>query len=567
MMIFTFMPTMAFAANIGYEPDASVTDTTVSWNDDFSEVTVNGTVLTATRTAMNFDESGWDGLIRARAIYENPETEEKTPFVAYFRDLNGASVTGVKKAYAHENFAYTVETAMEDTYDSYFITLAIPSYLSNLSAVNAAKAIYEESHLDEVYPVKWYEDWNNVSGSYECNYTKTVKGLPEWDETLPEEETVYNAAVIIGGRNTVTYGTSANPAVVGSPFTQKITKKAVSTEVGTAVFTLEGASYEVKTEAGYGISESPIYTIYNGAEQTLVMKAMTGYSVSYETYDYAKGKYVAAEKVVVKDVVPTAEQTLVRATVTKDGTTKKQIYLFDLIVVPAHVPTIGFDKDGEVGDYYYKVDGSEYNALDYIVVEPYAFNATSSYFKNANKAFKAAVKADEATWMELFNDTMEITSKAKKSLPNVFELTIEEKELTPAQETELEKKYKQLQMNYSGSSSLEGTTTAWIRVNAAQKDYEVEFTNAPSKVTFKGNKKGKLTKDKSFTVTAVANNGDTVFYKLVDADTPKISIDKNTGKVTVKKGLKKGTYKMKVKAYTLNGSYEYQAVTVKIKKK
>jgi hypothetical protein len=573
MMIFTFMPTMAFAGTAdpyGVEVDETVPDTTYSWEDDFSAVTVNGTLVTATRTAVDENNAwfndGWNGLIRARAIYENPETEGKMAFVAYYRDLNGATVSGVKKSYAHSGFASAANAAMNG--DN--VTLSIPDYLSNKNDVMDGKTYWEAEieHLDVAYPLQW-----NVTES--GKYTKQVKGLPYSYETLPEEETAYNAAVLIGTRSEYKpYGTINAPAVVDGTFTQKITKKAVSTGVSNAVFTLEGASYEISTAdfgPAYGKDEQEeIYTIYNGAEQTLVMKAMTGYSVSYATYDYAKGKYVATDKVVVKDVVD--EHTLVKATVTKDATKEKGIYLFELIVAPAGTPTVGFDKDGNVGDYQYKVDGSEYNALDYIVVEPYAFNTTltsgynGSFYKNANKAYKAAVKADEATIMAMFNELKEIKSESKKANPNVFSLTVVDKDLTTAQVREILKKYESLTKNYFGTS-YEGHLTAQITVNAAKKDGEVEFTNTPSSVTYKGNKKGKLTKDKSFTVTAVSNKGDTVFYKLINADTPKISIDKNTGKVTVKKGLKKGTYKIQVKAYTLEERWETQNITVKITKK
>jgi len=71
--------------------------------------------------------------------------------------------------------------------------------------------------------------------------------------------------------------------------------------------------------------------------------------------------------------------------------------------------------------------------------------------------------------------------------------------------------------------------------------------NAPSTKTFKANKKTKkLAKNKSFTISATSRFGNVSFSKLSGNNKIKVSKD---GKITVKKGLKKGkTYKIKVKA-------------------
>lgn len=73
---------------------------------------------------------------------------------------------------------------------------------------------------------------------------------------------------------------------------------------------------------------------------------------------------------------------------------------------------------------------------------------------------------------------------------------------------------------------------------------------SPTKKAYKANKKGKLAKNKKFTVKAKAT-GDpeakVTFKKANKAGGSKIKVAKS-GKVTVKKGLKKGTYKVKVKA-------------------
>jgi hypothetical protein len=91
--------------------------------------------------------------------------------------------------------------------------------------------------------------------------------------------------------------------------------------------------------------------------------------------------------------------------------------------------------------------------------------------------------------------------------------------------------------------------------------------NAPSTKTYKASKKTKkLAKNKSFTISATARMGNPTFSKVSGNDKIKVS---KAGKITVKKGLKKGkTYKVKVKAL-VQGTANYKQAsatkTIKIK--
>jgi hypothetical protein len=208
--------------------------------------------------------------------------------------------------------------------------------------------------------------------------------------------------------------------------------------------------------------------------------------------------------------------------------------------------------------------------MDFVIVKPALTDPTNKAVDAANKK---AVAANEKELLAYFKDYVVFTTTTKKANPNVDAVTYDvNDELTAAQKKELKEKYKALVNNFSlaaDGASIVGDSTA-VYTDATSADYEVTFTKAITKKTYKA-KKNKLPKTKSFTVKAEAANGADVAYKLVNVETAKIKIDKTTGKITLKKGLKKGTYKIKVKAYIPGypadmGAFEFQTITVKIKK-
>ena len=115
---------------------------------------------------------------------------------------------------------------------------------------------------------------------------------------------------------------------------------------------------------------------------------------------------------------------------------------------------------------------------------------------------------------------------------------------------------------YTGSASKTFTIA-----KAAQP---LKVTGKTAKIKYKKLKKKKQKLDVSKVLAVSGAQGKVTYTKV--SGKKKITIDKNTGKITVKKKLKKGTYKVKVKV-SAAGNANYKAgektvtVTIKVKKK
>ena len=211
-------------------------------------------------------------------------------------------------------------------------------------------------------------------------------------------------------------------------------------------------------------------------------------------------------------------------------------------------------------------EGEEYDVNSYVEMFP----ATDAD-KDIAAAYKSAAKADEAQWTAYFKDFYDVTATPGAKDPTNITVELAKKELAPADEETLLKKYEALLANYGKVATFADSTS--IKVGAPDQWFEIEFKNSPTKKTYKAKVLKK--KAKSFKVKAVATNGEAVNYKLINAP-EKIVINKTSGKITLKKGLKKGTYKIRVKAYLpksyaeKDGSVIYPSethdITIKVKK-
>jgi hypothetical protein len=538
MMIFTMMPMMAFA--------------TVTWDDNY-KTPVSDVKSDGTQKAQY--AWGTNGVITATSVWAGTSTygeedgNNATGWSASmkFYDLTGATLVAQGgKIIPAEMKKGDFDALMNQLY----VKLARPSYTEGYATATDAEKVASVKLTD-----------NAAFGGYTVKFV--VTGYDP-QETGEQNVTVaFNATTALEKNKENGLGQGTNYDIIGDFPVLNVKIKAAAASVG--AFTFDG---DAKKPINNASDENAI--AYDGAAHTVVMAPVEGFTVAYSVFNAKTGKYDAVDAVSVTDV---ATPVKVRAIATKPATAteakEEHTYNFSVAVTNAAAPSFGFDQDGDIEEgkpYYSVAEGETVNPADYILIN----NAAG-----ATAADKAAVKANEALLKEYFNDFFKFESVTKKATPNKTQYTVTEKtvadgDFTAAELKALEDKYAQLKANFGVLPGLtDEQTTATVYVTSDARDYEVEFTKAITKKTFKANKKGKLAKNKSFTVKAVANNGMDISYKLVNVETSKISINKTTGKVTLKKGLKKGTYKIKIKAYVPGYSevaYEYQTVTVKIKK-
>ena len=549
MMIFTMMPTMAFAAKA------------TGWGDEYATVTdADGNTFKTERTFATSGET--KGMVTATA------TNEKTTVVVGESDAaipteEDGTTTATKHFYQMAGSALVFDGDVKKTLDGTTWTqdafaqlkskvgvkVVAPSYVKDYNAQNPATAVVAPSE---------FKGW-----------TAEIK-TSEYDTTKATEDQKITVSIEFTPAGEIK-GTAAAPEKFGVVADATITVKGVATTPKTAKFYFDAVG-GADLQHGY----------YDGAAHTVVCDEVPGYTVSYEVYNPTTGKWDATSAVSITDVQEKAMK--VRATF-KKGTTDTQTREFDVNLVPGYGAIVGFDidKSDDDTDCEYTVPGTEYDAASYLAVVADVQSTKSAstaegkaLIKAQNEATKKAVAANEEQIKAYFNDYFQIDAKVKKNTPYKAGLAIVGKELTEKEEEALEKKYVALLRNL-GSINGEDTEpymTATVYFNNGEYDYEVEFTKAPAGVTTYKAKKGKLPKNKTITVKAVAADGATVYYKLINGNS-KISINKKTGKITIKKGLKKGTYTFKVKAYVpgvigsdkgVDNWYEFQTVKVKIKK-
>ena len=545
MMIFTFMPTMSFAAT----GDAT-------WSTDYKTVTFEGYSGTYNAT---WTSAGTAGVTKASAT----TTDGQHTGEAYFIDLADAAITSpaITKG---QNLSATAYNALLNSAAEVTVT-AKNAKGSGVITAWTAKLTGEEVDAKTLT--------TNVEKTLTVAFTKaaaTSGTTPDMDGTSVDKPVLVNAPL------TISVNVVPDAAAVVDP-------------VQNAMFIGEDS---------YAITNGVVTVPYNGSTQTLTVKDATNYTESYQKYDPSTGKWSAVDAIEVKDV---AEYDTFRGVYTP-ATGNAVVYTdeFTVAVTPASGAGFGFDTDGDAGVREYNVaEGEEYDAYDFINVEAGYMNYRYSngqrtwiengYVTSNSDSDKAAVKADAETLKAYFADRYEIKKSSTKAAPLVVNLTIEDKyaDMTADEKTAFDKKYEQLEKNYaktftSGNgwntrsyTAVElvlrnNDTTGTVNIIPAtvvQKEDDVTITFAPNK-TFKAKKKTKkLAANKSFTLQAEAESGKAVQW-IITKGNKKITIDKETGKITVKKGLKKGTYSVKVKAKTVaDAAYKAAKDTVTIKVK
>ena len=558
MMIFAFGATSAFAAAVDG-----------TWNKDYSEVTVDGVTYTTTSEIKVVREWQSDGVVKAyldESAVAPAARPTNTAKPVYFYDFTGAQLAvdgaAIYSTYDKATFEKLFSGATGEKIDG--LVLTVPSYVKDASTITPKTLALKASAL---------KNWT-VKATQPADYD--AKALEDKKYTVAGEIESINAD-----------GSATNPyRVDNNDITKEITVKATKQTSEDVKFFKDKVSTVDTDVIATGKDETKVDVnvafAYDGAEHAVVSNEIAGFPVTWTVLNTKTGKYDAVSACpTVKNVGDTAKvkATVTWTTTTTSGgttttTTHEVVNTFNLSVnADTEQPFFGFDKDGNIGNFVYGVDGAEYDAYGYIKAK------TSD---SAHKTLKAAVEADQATLLEYFKDYYEIKTETTKAHPDAIKLSMEEKTLTADEVTALEKKYATLMKNYgvaAGSKLAVATTEAagkngTVNLNGSGLLVpEIEFTDSPTAVTYKAKKLKK--KAASFTVTATSSNGMAVTYKLINAPA-KITIDKNSGMITLNKGLKKGKYKVTVKAYIAQGftdrnnitTYpsETHAIKIKVKK-
>jgi hypothetical protein len=600
MMIFTFMPTMAFAGT------ATTRSTAKSWAEDYSTVTdQDNDVFKTSRAFIGFNDvtqqtTGRRGLVTATAV-DNSNTpvvgadqhlapqgnNPNQPATAYFYDLTGSYLT-----YGGNAANNTLGTKLDG---AQFTKAYFDANLNTIGAV-----LVEQSYGSRFAPegTETYNDTNakkvlvaftkNQNGEYTENALRNVAVVIEvtgYDATVNTEQTVVFSVKSKTMGSSVTATSVLNestPDCYGTIASATVTVKPDATTYQTAKFDLDAiGEYTAVTTGADESHATRLVGNYDGATHTLVGEDVSGYTRELAVYDSTTGRYNTVSEVTIKEVQK--NDIKVRVRYTKNSTNYDRFLAVNLS--KANVNTIGWDAEQSVSDtagtYEYDVDGAEFDAADFIAVthnEVVPASTASDGVKAAAKAKtaanKAAVAANKAEILAYFNEKYEIKTTPSKAVEDKYTLKVKAKDLTSAEEKAIEKKYEALFANISLATTEADTTTPATVYTNQGKWYEDNINiTAISSVTYSGKKTtkaGTLKAKKTITVKAKADSGKKVSFKLVDAPS-KITINKTTGKITVKKGLKKGTYKFYVKATTQRGDFynaatEYHTIKVIVKK-
>jgi hypothetical protein len=558
LTIFVLVPSMAFAQ--------TGSDDIASWGAKYATVTdTDGHTFQTERT---FTSDGFVGMGHG-IIIADPQNDESTiPTTiaptsdGYFFDLDGS-------AFTYNGNPLDGKTIEQSSFNSVlnhlYVTLTEPEYAKDYDAKAPKTASFKVGSFNS----------DGVATVSLTNWNIQVE-MSEYEAGSTKDQTVTFSVKAIDAVHEVVPTNPSTPDLDGTIAEATVTVKGQPITPANAKF------YFDSTDALFGGSDGVI-GVYDGAAHQVVCDLVEGYDVSYEIYNKKTGKWSEALAVSVTDVDEALRARAVFTDTKTKAVTKKE---FRAQIVPGLGAKIGFNKEESLADegYVYEVPGAEYNTADYIASEAVQVkykNSDDEYVKDiaryVNECSKKAYEANKETIDAWFNDFYEVTTKVTKAHPNTVTMQIAAKDLTKEDAKALHEKYEQFEKNFGDALmtpvteaiTVDTTSKATLNINAAVVvDTQVEFVNTPTAVTYKA--KALKKKAKSFTVTAVANNGATVNYKLINAP-KKITINKTTGKITLKKGLKKGKYKVKVKAYVPGapdyaGLYETQNITIKVKK-
>ena len=524
-IMFTFMPAMAFA---------ETTETTADWTWD-----PNMTVATSSAGVKVDLVKTWtaEGYITVTADKTKWGDAPDVP-ARYYVDLAGAKLVDD----AGNALAASYNSGFDPSAKVTKVLVKVPDGVTVPSTITDA----QKTHLftfDELHTFN-----NGWSGSVEVTpntYVATKKVTEDQPITVSLKQDWTSTA-----KGTDTEG---DGIIKNAPDTASVTVLAAAASADDAAF------YFDMVDDTEGFKNGDMTRAYDGAEHTIVMKNVKGYTPYYQVFN-ANGVWEDTKEVKISKVLTAPMK--VKVTVKDDATGKKYTeYNLNVNLNKVDAPTFAFVKQFTTTVTYRISENTELKGKDFIVVD-------------APDASAKAAKADEAKWLELFDDYYEITATPGKIDADQIELSFAPKKLSNAEKTALEEKYKELTANYQKfdtQKTYTKTVTGQLVQIVRSNDYEVTFTKASGK-TIHVKKAKKTKKAVKFSVAAEAANGATVKY-VKKSGNAKISIDSATGEITVKKGLKKGTYKVKIKAYVPGhqdvadgNGYAFATIKVKVKK-
>jgi hypothetical protein len=560
MMIFTFMPTMAFASIPSDVPTEGY-----KFSDDLSKIVkVEGTTETdVVGTVKVWDENGRITVSADTSqIGDLPAAVQQMKFV--YVDLTDSTflVNGNPIAASYNNDLGNTNVVTG-------LRLKKPSYAK-------AVATTTPDTIDVAFA-----DLSNYVNSYETGsdaWTCAVKlnGKDAAIKATAEEQTVEVTLK-------QTWLKSNNHRVTGAPAAATTKVNATNGDFTKAEF------YFDKVDKDKAAFSDGLHTIdYDGAEHSVVMATLKGYTVKYTVFNSTTGNWDKVDTVTVKEPGSDNDKR-VAAEIYDSKDVKKTTYNFTVGTRATAYAQVGFDKDGDLGEYTYRVEpGTLFDPAEFLTVEAIGYTIDAHYEgtfpygrwvqavnHTVTDADKAAVEANKAEILAAFKDYYDIEQKSTKANPNTVTLTIKAKKLSSDEETALNKKYENLfNRFYDLSANTTQTGTVKFQKYPAVNDKEDDISfEGQTTYVFSGKKttkKGVLKKAQTIAVSATADSGNEITYVATKSAGGKIVVSK-TGTITVKKGLKKGTYKVAVKAKTAAGNgfkaaKEKQTYTIKIKK-
>ena len=419
VMIITMMSAMVFAANVKY------------WGDEFATVTdEDGSTFMTVRTF------GSDGLIKAQAIgepgHEAPTDETGEVATRYFYKLDGSALV-----YGDDNKALDGSTWTQDAFKTLEsqvrVRLVAPPYVKDYNAQSPAAAVLAPDDFIGWKVELEVSDYDDTQTYVDQRITVSIKLTPDVEIN----------------------GTAAAPVMYGSAASAAITVKGEGNDPTTAKVYLDAAN-----EDNYAtFSGGALTGLYDGETHTVVADTFPGYTVSYEVWDAAPGRYIPVDSVSITDV----KEILFRVVYT-DKKTSAQIQTqgISLNLTPAKGAYIGFKLLDPEDGWVYSVEGSDYSITDYIAVEPmnnkpYSTDAQVGELEQlADAACAKAVSKNEAEIISYFNELYEVVESVSEDTPNLVDLAIVPRDLTVNEKTAIAKKYEVLTRNISQVKPGEG---------------------------------------------------------------------------------------------------------------
>jgi hypothetical protein len=519
----TFMPMMAFAQDAGY---------TTSWAKDYKSVTVTNN---ATKESATFT----DGQnAKVKYTWANGAVTASLDWSTY----DSAAVSDLGRNAAPEDF-YDLSNAFIGTSATDKVTTVAYANFAYAEKAPAGSKVYTATNY------KVFTTQPSYTDGYDAKTVATTATLLDANKFDTEivangfaPDTYTNMPVTLVA-NVLPYGVGAatsNVNYIGTVPEKAITVQGMVANADQIVFAVDDLK-----EAPTGWTKIPatgagltaVTGTYDGKTHKIVNSEVPGLKVVYEVQN-ANRTWDEVSAVEFKDVTATPIQA--RYTVYKDNVavTGYKNKNFTVTVNPTNT-TFSFEFDEAKLSSDKNQVAKDANPLDYVKV--------------------IGVKAaDKETALKLFSDKYEIKVADKAINKEAKTWTIVKKE--GVKDADIYKSYKAMMDNYKGANSdrtdldadpqevtvylVEGSTLNNL-------DDDVTFTKAQGqKYSYK---KVLKKKSKSFKVVAVADSGKAVQYSIVSSNTSKITINAETGKITVKKGLKKGTYTVTVKAKTVAG--------------